>query len=145
LGAALVVTRDGKTPGEIVAEIRAAGEDDITRCIDLVGTETASHCLDALSRTQKALFTPLARISNKACVPEHISVETVEMKRFVLDNSSSVYSKVLNDLVADGKVVLPDTEVMTGGLDVIAERLEKIEGADFTGKGVVMSMRYNLG
>jgi NADPH:quinone reductase-like Zn-dependent oxidoreductase len=140
LGATYVITRDGKSGDEIVAEIQAIGGDDITRCIDLVGTETANYCLRALSKTKKALFAPLAMISNKAVVPENISVETVEMKKFVLDETSEVYSLALNKLLEEKKITLPEIVVMDGGLDVIQEGLDRVKRGDMAGKKVVVRM-----
>jgi NADPH:quinone reductase-like Zn-dependent oxidoreductase len=55
LGAAHVIVRDSKSGEKIVNEIRGIAGDDITRAIDLVGTETAQHCLSALS-TEKDVY-----------------------------------------------------------------------------------------
>ena len=140
LGAAHVVTRDGKSGDEIVAEIRSICGDTITRGIDLVGTETANHCLRALSQSQLALFAPLAMLSSKAVVPENISVETVEMKQFVLDPSSQVYSSRLNKLIEEKRIMLPQIEVLEGGLDNIQNGLERLKKGDMAGKKVIVSM-----
>ncbi|EXJ82046.1 hypothetical protein A1O1_08115 [Capronia coronata CBS 617.96] len=140
LGASRVVTRDGKSGDEIVAEIRLFCGDAITRAIDLVGPETAKHCLQALSRSQKSLFAPLAMLSSKAVVPQNISVETVEMKQFVLDPSSQAYSRALNKLVEEGRIMLPHIEVLDGGLDIIQHGLERIKKGDMAGKKVIVRM-----
>jgi NADPH:quinone reductase-like Zn-dependent oxidoreductase len=140
LGAEFVVTRDGKTGDEIVEEIRAIGGDDITRCIDLVGTTTANHCLQALSVAKESLFAPLAMISKDASVPANVKVETVEMKKFVLEPESEVYSMALSRLVEDGRVTLPEIEVVKGGLDAIQEGLERVKRGDMAGKKMVVSI-----
>ena len=140
LGAAHVVTRDGKSCEQIVAEIRAIGGDNITRGIDLVGTTSAGYCLQALSTTQRALFAPLAMISAKSIVPANISVETVEMKKFVLEEGSFVYALALNRLVEERRITLPSIEVLHGGLDVIEAGLDRIKTGDFAGKRVVVNM-----
>jgi NADPH:quinone reductase-like Zn-dependent oxidoreductase len=126
LGAQHVITRDGKTG------------DEITRCIDLVGTETASYCLQAVSQTQRVLFAPLAMISSKAVVPENVSVQTVEMKQFVLNESSKVYSLALNRLLEEDKLVLPDMTTMDGGLSAVLKGLERVKRGDMGGKKMVV-------
>jgi NADPH:quinone reductase-like Zn-dependent oxidoreductase len=137
---ATVVTRDGKTGEEIVREIRGIAGDKITRAIDLVGTTTASYCLSALSTSKPCLFTPLAMISSKAIIPANITVETVEMKQFVLNPENRVYALELNRLVEEGKLVLPSVEVLEGGLDVITVGLERLKGGDMGGRKMVVRM-----
>lgn len=140
LGASFVVTRDGKTGEEIVKEIRAIGGDDITRCVDLVGRTTASHCLKALSKTKQALFAPLAMISEDVVVPANVKVEIVEMKQFVLDPAATSYSLALNKLVDGKKVTLPEIEIVDGGLSAIQEGLERLKRGDMAGKKVVVKL-----
>lgn len=140
LGAHHVITRDGKTGDEIVSQIRAIAGDDINRCIDLVGTETASFCLQAVSQAQRVLFAPLAMISSKAVVPENVSVQTVEMKQFVLNESSKVYSLALNRLLEEDKLLLPEMTVMDGGLRAVLEGLERVKRGDMGGKKMVVRM-----
>ncbi|KAK3076924.1 hypothetical protein LTS18_011632, partial [Coniosporium uncinatum] len=43
-------------------------------------------------------FAPLAMMGKDAIVPEHVKVETVEMKRFVLDEEAAMYARKLNEL-----------------------------------------------
>lgn len=140
LGASFVITRDRKSGEEIVKEIRAIGGDDITRCIDLVGTTTANHCLQALSKTKQALFAPLAMISKDAVVPANVKVETVEMKQFVMDPASGIYSLAFNRLVDEKKVTLPEIEIVSGGLSAIQGGLERLKRGDMAGKKMVVSM-----
>lgn len=140
LGAAHVITRDGKSCEQIIAEIRAIGGDSITRGIDLVGTTTAEYCLEALSTTQRVLFAPLAMISAKSIVPQNISVKTVEMKKFVLEEGSSVYALGLNRLIEERRISLPSIEVLHGGLEVIVDGLDRMKTGDFGGKRVVVRM-----
>ncbi|KAH7325605.1 chaperonin 10-like protein [Stachybotrys elegans] len=140
LGASHVVIRDGKSGEELVSEIRAIAGDELTRGIDLVGPETASLCLTAFSTTQRVLFAPLAMISSKAEVPQNISVETVEMKQFVLNESSQAYAHALNRLVEQGKLVLPELTVLDGGLQRVVEGLERIKKGDMAGKKVIVRM-----
>lgn len=142
LGAAHTIIRDGKSGDEIVSEIRAIAGDGITRGIDLVGTETAGFCLKALSTTQRALFAPLAMLSSKADVPANISVETVEMKQFVLNKASRVYADALNRLIEQGKVVLPEITVLQGGFEAILDGLERVKRGDMEGKKMVV--RFSL-
>jgi len=92
LGAHHAISRNGKTEDEIVAEIRSITRDNVARAIDLVGTQTANHCLKAFSAEKKCIFTPLAMISSKAIIPENVRVEIVEMKQFVLNPESRVYA-----------------------------------------------------
>ena len=74
LGATYVVARDGKSPEEIVAEIRSIAGDSVTMVVDLVGAETAELCLKAVSQTRNVLFAPLAMMSSKTAVPSNIQV-----------------------------------------------------------------------
>lgn len=138
LGAEHAITRDGKTGEEIVSEIRGIAGDDITRGIDLVGPETASFCLKAFSKTQRVLFAPLAMLSSKTTVPDNVAVQTVEMKQFVLNESSAVYSHALNRLIEEGNLVLPEITVLDGGLDAILQGLERVKKGDMGGKKMVV-------
>lgn len=135
---AKVVVRDGKTEEQIVAEVRGTTGDNVTRAIDLVGTKTAKWCLEALSREKSCLFAPLAMIDSKTVVPANIKVETVEMKRFVLDEEARGYAVELNRLVESGEVRLPDVVVLEGGLDAVVEGLERLKGGDMAGRKMVV-------
>lgn len=139
LGAAHVIVRDGKSGDEIVAEIRGIAGDDITRAIDLVGTETAQYCLNALSTEKECVFAPLAMISSKAVVPRNVTVETVEMKQFVLDPASRVHALELGNLIEDGSVKLPSIDVLEGGLDSVQLGLERLKRGDMQGRKLVVS------
>jgi NADPH:quinone reductase-like Zn-dependent oxidoreductase len=114
LGAHHAISRNGKTEDEIVAEIRSITRDNVARAIDLVGTQTANHCLKAFSAEKKCIFVPLAMISGKAIILENVRVETVEMKQFALNPESRVYALELNRLIEDGHIKLPDIEVLGG-------------------------------
>ena len=140
LGAHAVITRDGKTNEEIVAEIRSIAGNNVTKAIDLVGTKTAEYCLQAFSTEKRGLFAPLAMISSKSVVPEMVSVETVEMKQFVNNPDSRVYALELNRLVEEGHVKLPEITVIEGGLDVVVNGLERLKGGDMAGKKMVVKM-----
>jgi len=140
LGAHHVVTRDGKTEAEIVAEIRSIAGDNITKAIDLVGTKTANFCMEAMSTSKQGIFAPLAMISSKAVIPANIRVETVEMKQFVLNEGSRMYALELNRLVETGTIRLPDIHVLEGGLDVVTDGLERLKGGDMAGKKMVVRM-----
>jgi NADPH:quinone reductase-like Zn-dependent oxidoreductase len=131
---ATVVTRDGKTGEEIVSEIQSIGGDNITRAIDLVGTTTAFYSLSALSSSKQCLFAPFAMISSKAIVPANISVETVEMKQFVLNPENRVYALELNRLVEEGNLVLPSIEVLEGGARCCYGRAGEVEGWGYWGE-----------
>jgi NADPH:quinone reductase-like Zn-dependent oxidoreductase len=140
LGAHHVISRDGKTEDEIVAEIRSIAGDNVTRAIDLVGEQTANYCLKAFSNQKICIFAPLAMISSKAVIPENVRVETVEMKQFVLNPESRIYALELNRLVEGGHVKLPDIEVLEGGLDIVIDGLERLKGGDMKGKKIVVKM-----
>jgi NADPH:quinone reductase-like Zn-dependent oxidoreductase len=138
LGASNVIIRDGKSGDQLVAEIKAIANDDITRAIDLVGPETANLCLRVLSKGQNSLFAPLAMMSSKAEVPQNVSVQTVEMKQFVLQESSRVYAEALNHLIEEQRIVLPQYKVLDGGLEKIVEGLDCIKQGDMGGKKLVV-------
>lgn len=135
---AQVVVRDGKSEQEIVDAVRAIAGDNVTRAIDLVGTKTAKWCLEALSREKECLFAPLAMIDAKTVVPQNVRVETVEMKRFVLDEEARGYAVELNRLVGCGEVRMPDVVVLEGGLDAVVVGLERLKGGDMAGRKMVV-------
>lgn len=136
---AIVVERDNKSNDEIVAEVRAIGGDNITRAVDLVGHATAVSSLSALSMTKPAVFAPLALMKEQT-VPANVTVHTVEMKRFVLDEEAGVFADQLSHLVGKGHIQLPDIEVLHGGLAVVEEGLERLKKGDMNGKKFVVSM-----
>ena len=138
LGAHTVVVRDGKTNDEIVESICAVGGDRITRALDLVGNETAPFCLQTLSKSKPCLFAPLAMMKTQP-VPENVEVLNVEMKQFVNDKSSLVYGEALNRLVADGKLKLPELNILKGGLSAVEEGLQRLKKGDMGGKKMVVS------
>ena len=140
LGATHVVARDGKSAEDIIAEIRAVTGDNITAALDLVGSETAAHCLKAVSQSRNVLFAPLAMMSKNTPVPANVSVETVEMKRFVLDADNAVYAQRLNALVQAGQIKVPALEVIEGGFGAIEEGLRRVKNGNRSGKKLVVTV-----
>ena len=138
LGVKYVVVRNGKTGEEIVAEIRGVAGNNITRAIDLVGTETAQYCLNALSTEKECTFVPLAMISGKAVIPSNVTVERVEMKQFVLDPASRVHALELGSLIEEGIVKLPSIDVLEGGLNSVQAGLERLKRGDMEGRKLVV-------
>ena len=138
LGAHTVIARNGKTNEEIVESIRAICGDRITRALDLVGNDTASLSLQALSRSKPCLFAPLAMMKTQP-VPENVEVLNVEMKQFVNNKSSTIYAEDLNKLVEEGKLRLPDLHVLKGGLSAVEEGLQRLKKGDMGGKKLVVS------
>lgn len=138
LGAQTVIVRDGKTNDEIVEAIVAIGGDRITRALDLVGNDTAPFSLKALSKSRPCLFAPLAFMKTQE-VPENVKILTVEMKQFVNDKSSQAYAEALNDLVASGRLKLPELEILKGGLASVQPGLDRLKKGDMGGKKLVVS------
>jgi NADPH:quinone reductase-like Zn-dependent oxidoreductase len=140
LGATHTVVRDNKSCDEIVAEIlQLTNGEPITRAIDLVGNTTAAHCLKALSATSsKSLFAPLAMLSSSAVIPDNVSVQTVEMKQFVLNPASRVYATELNRLVESRNISLPSITILEGGWEQVLEGLDRLKGGDMAGKKMVV-------
>lgn len=140
LGATHVVTRNNKSDEIVLDEIHCLAGDRIIRGIDLVGPDTAALGLKALSKTSPSLFAPLAMISSSQSVPENIRIQTVEMKGFVLEESSRKWAMELNRLVESGELRLPQLETLEGGLERIEEGLMRIKRGDMEGKKIVVSM-----
>lgn len=138
MGAAHIVSRDGKTDQDIVGEIEAITEGNITRAIDLVGPKTASLVLQAVSKTSRVDFAPLSMISPSQDVPENVLVHTVEMKQFVLDASYRTFGEQLNELVAKGSIIFPDLNIIDGGLDKIEAGLELLKLGNMGGRKLVV-------
>jgi NADPH:quinone reductase-like Zn-dependent oxidoreductase len=141
LGAKHVITRDGKSNEDIVAEIRAIGGDNIVKGIDVVGPETAVHCMAALSSSLPARFAPLSFLPKGAVAPAHVSVQTVEMKWFILDKSSEHYAVALNRLLEKGVIKTPQLEVLEGGLAVVEKGLGMQKRGDRGGLKLIVSLR----
>lgn len=140
LGAWLVIPRDGKSNDEIVGEIRAATGEGITLAVDLVGSHTAAACLAAVSTTRHVEFAPLAMMDKETIVPANVTVQNVEMKRFVLDKSSARYSRELDRLIQEDAVQLPAITVLDGGLEKVQQGLELLKAGDMGGKKLVVRM-----
>ncbi|KAK2759364.1 hypothetical protein FQN54_002842 [Arachnomyces sp. PD_36] len=140
LGATHVITRDSKSDEDVLDEIRGLVGDKITRGIDLVGPETSTLCLKALSKSSTSLFAPLAMMSSSQDIPESVQIQTVEMKRFVLDESCRRWAIELNGLVESGELRLPQVEVLKGGLKRVEEGLKRVKRGDMEGKKIVVSM-----
>lgn len=139
LGAEVAISRDGKTEEEVLAEITAAtGGAEITLAADLVGGSTAAQCLKAVSATETVQFAPLNFMSKDQVVPENVTAHTVEMKRYVLDESAVVYSDELNRLLNAGEVVLPEIHVIEGGLDAVPGALDMLKNGTMKGKKLVV-------
>ncbi len=141
LGATHVVVRDGKTDEEILAAIRdATAGAHITRAIDLVGAKTAALVLAAVSKERPVHFAPLAFMSSSQVVPDNVTAHTVEMKRFVLDESSKYYADELNALLEADMLVLPDVHLIEGGFDAIPEGLEMLKKGNMKGKKLIVKI-----
>ena len=64
----------------------------------------------------------------------------VEMKRFVLDPTSRKYAVRLTELVAEGKVTVPERMVLTGGLAAVEDGLRRLRSGETDGKKLVVRM-----
>ncbi|KAF2768367.1 GroES-like protein [Teratosphaeria nubilosa] len=140
LGASHVVTRDGKSDQDIVEEVRRIGEDRITRAIDLVGAKTVPFTLQCLSATKPATLAPLAMMASDQAIPDNVTVPNIEMKRFVLDEGSRVYSQEVKGLVSRNELRLPAMEVVEGGLGQVEQGLERLKSGQTEGKKLVVSL-----
>lgn len=141
LGASHVVARDGRSDDELVEEIRQITRGKITRAIDLVGPETSALSLRSVSEEWPVAFAPLAMMSGSQEVPKNVVVHTVEMKQFVLDKTNVYYTKELGTLLESGKVVLPELQLIEGGLEVIQEGLELLKKGNMRGKKLVVRIQ----
>jgi NADPH:quinone reductase-like Zn-dependent oxidoreductase len=140
LGATNVVSRDGRTNDEIVAEIREIVGDDLTMAIDIVGNDTAAACLKALSTTKPALLAPLAFLKANQEVPENIAIPDIEMKRFVIEQGNKGYAETLNRLIIEGEVGIPMIDVLSGGLGKVEEGLEMLKRGDMGGRKMIVTI-----
>jgi NADPH:quinone reductase-like Zn-dependent oxidoreductase len=140
LGAHHVVVRDGRSLEEIASEVQQIGQDDILYGIDLVGPQSAVHGVGCLSTQQAARFAPLAMPAPPIEAPKNVEIVNVEMKRFVLDSMSREYAVHLTELVAKGRVVVPERLVLTGGLAAVQDGLLRLRSGDMGGKKLVVRM-----
>jgi NADPH:quinone reductase-like Zn-dependent oxidoreductase len=141
LGAKHVITRDGKSNEDIAAEVRRIGKDQIYKGVDIVGPETAVHCMAALSSASPVRFAPLSFLPKGNVAPAHVSVQNVEMKWFILDRSSEQYAVALNKLLEHGIVRTPELEVLSGGLAMVEEGLNMQKRGDRGGLKLIVSLR----
>jgi len=140
LGAHHVVVRDDRSLADLASEVRQVGGDDIVYGIDLVGPQTAAYGLGCLSRQQAAKFAPLAVPAPPIDAPKNVEMVNVEMKRFVMDPTSRKYAVRLTELVAKGRVVMPEHVVLTGGLAAVENGLLRVRSGDTGGKKLVVRM-----
>jgi NADPH:quinone reductase-like Zn-dependent oxidoreductase len=138
LGAAHVVSRDGMSDEAIVEEIRRVAGDKVTRAIDLVGPKTVPLVMQCCSSTLPVAIAPLAMISSSEVVPPQFTIHTVEMKQFILDPSCRIYAEMLNQLVGEGKVKVPDLQVIEGGLRHVVGGLAMLRKGDMGGRKLVV-------
>jgi NADPH:quinone reductase-like Zn-dependent oxidoreductase len=138
LGAAHVVSRDGKSNEDIVGEIRRVTNDKVTRAIDLVGPKTVSLVIKCCSTTLPVSVVPLAMMASGEVVPPTFTIHTVEMKQFVLDSSCRVYADMLNQLVEEEQVKIPVLHVLDGGLKNVVRGLAMLRKGDMGGCKLVV-------
>jgi NADPH:quinone reductase-like Zn-dependent oxidoreductase len=149
LGAEHVVIRDERTAEQIAVEIMTITKGRIYKAIDLVGAKTAAQCLQIcgsqiLLETHqnhcKILFAPLAMMGIDQMIPDIVEVQTVEMKRFVLDPESKIYAQRLNELIEDGKIRLPALKVIDGGLAQVQHGLDMLKKGNMGGVKLVVKL-----
>jgi NADPH:quinone reductase-like Zn-dependent oxidoreductase len=138
LGASHVVARDGKSDDEIVAEIKEATNNHVTRAIDLVGSKTVPLVLKSCSADLPVALAPLAMMASGQVVPSNFVVHTVEMKQFILDSNCKMYAEILNQLIADNQLQFPDMEILKGGLGRVEEGLELLKSGNMGGRKLVV-------
>jgi NADPH:quinone reductase-like Zn-dependent oxidoreductase len=138
LGAALVVSRDGKSDEEIVGEIRRVTKDKVTRAIDLVGPKTVPLVIKCCSTTLPVSIAPLAMMASGEVTPATFTIHTVEMKQFILDSSCRVYAEILNQLVEEERVKVPGLDVLDGGLKSVVRGLAMLRKGDMGGRKLVV-------
>ena len=138
LGAHHVVVRDGKSLEVIATKVRGIGGDDILYAIDLVGPHSAVHGIECLSRQHPAKFAPLAVPAPPIDAPKNVEIVNVEMKRFVLDPMSRKYAIRLRELVAKGRVLVPEHTTLTGGLAAVENGLSRLQSGETGGRKLVV-------
>lgn len=139
LGAAHVVSYNGKTNYHIIGEILCLARGRLTKAIDVVGNDTARQVLKVIEACGRPVeFAPLAFISSKDKVPANATIHTVEMKRFILDTKSEKYGAKLNEMVADGSVKMPKIKLLEGGLDAIEGGLLKLKNGSLAGEKLIV-------
>ncbi|RDW74810.1 hypothetical protein BP6252_05952 [Coleophoma cylindrospora] len=140
LGARHVIVRDGKSNDDIVAEVIAIVGDDLTLAIDLVGDQTGASCVKALSTSKSAILAPVAFLKTDEKIPSNVRVVDVEMKKFVVEKGNQKYGEMLNKLISAGRVVIPEIQVLDGGLEKIEEGLAMHKRGDLGGRKLVVTM-----
>ena len=140
LGADYVVTRDHQTNEDIAAMIRDIGSDRITRAVDLVGSETATAALSTLSKSRPSIFAPLSKAIQHDGKSLNVEIADVQMKWFILDSSSEIYSTWLNELLASGLIKIPQLEILCGGLEDVVRGLELLKRGDRGGRKLVVTI-----
>lgn len=140
LGAHRVVVRDGRSLEDIASEVRCIGGDEIFYGVDLVGPESAIHGVECLSKQRSAKFAPLAVPAPPIAARKNVEIVNVEMKRFVLDSTSRKYATRLTELVAEGKVAVPERVSLADGLAAVEDGLLRLRRGESGGKKLVVRM-----
>lgn len=140
LGASHVVIRDGRSLEDIASEVRQIGRDDILYGIDLVGPKSAIYGVECLSQHRAARFAPLAVPAPPIAARKNVEIVNVEMKRFVLDPTSRNHAIRLTELVAEGRVAVPERVSLAGGLAAVEHGLLRLRNGDTGGKKLVIRM-----
>ncbi|OQO02551.1 hypothetical protein B0A48_12079 [Cryoendolithus antarcticus] len=140
LGAAHVIVRDHKSNEDVIAEIRAITGDSLDLAIDIVGNATAASCLQGLSSSAPSALAALAFLKDGQDVPSNVTVAPVEMKRFIIETDNRMYAEKLIQLIGEGTVLLPDIEVLGGGLASIEQGLSVLRAGDMGGRKLVVQM-----
>ncbi len=91
-------------------------------------------------KSSRVHFAPLAFMSPSQLVPENVTAHTVEMKRFVLDETSKHYADELNALLEAEMLLLPDIHLLEGGFDVIQKGLDMLKKGNMEGKKVIVKI-----
>lgn len=141
LGAKHVVSYTGKTDMYIIEEIVSLAQGNLTKAIDLVGSQTARLVLQVIGACGTQVdFAPLAFMSSKDLVPNNAVVHTVEMKQFVLDPESTKYGVQLNRVIEQGLVKIPKLRLLSGGWEGIEPGLKVLRNRELRGEKLIIPL-----
>ncbi|KAI5480647.1 oxidoreductase [Pseudohyphozyma bogoriensis] len=124
------VVVDRKDPVAAVEEVRKLTEGKLKYAVDCIGKETATLALSALDPEQDSILVGLSGLP-KIATPGKIQLLEVPVKTFHTNPAvGAALMKLIEELMASGELVLPDIEVIDGGLHQVNDALDRLRKGD---------------
>jgi len=128
---------DRASPEAAVAEIRRLTHGSLRYAIDCVGKLTAKYAIESLDDSRQVYIVGLTGLPKE--VPNNVQLCTVPIKTFHSNPTVGIgLMRVVEELLIQKKLVLPDVEVHSGGLGAINEALDRLRRGELSGGRLVI-------